>query len=61
VRVEVSSRRPVGVGAAPLASAGGGVGLIGLAERLALVGGDLRHGPDEHGDFVVRATLPWTP
>jgi signal transduction histidine kinase len=61
VRVEVSSRRPVGVGAAPLASAGAGVGLIGLAERLALVGGELDHGPDESGDFVVRATLPWTP
>jgi signal transduction histidine kinase len=61
VRVEVVSRRPVGVAAEPLASAGAGVGLIGLSERLALVGGELHHGPDGNGDFAVVATLPWAP
>jgi signal transduction histidine kinase len=40
---------------------GTGTGLIGLAERVALCGGQLQHGPDESGDFVLRATLPWTP
>ena len=40
---------------------GTGTGLIGLAERVALAGGQLRHGPDESGDFVLRATIPWTP
>ncbi len=60
--VAVVSRRPVGVGAAPtLASAGAGAGLIGLSERLALVGAELEHGPDASGDFVVRATFPWVP
>jgi signal transduction histidine kinase len=60
--VEVVSRRPVGVGANDaLASTGGGAGLIGLAERLALVGGELAHGRDTNGDFVVRATLPRMP
>ena len=61
--VEVVSRRPVGVtaGAAALARTGGGTGLIGLAERVGLAGGRLEHGPDAGGDFVLRATLPWTP
>lgn len=40
---------------------GTGTGLIGLTERVALAGGQLRYGPDESGDFVLRATLPWTP
>ena len=39
--------------------AGAGTGLVGLAERVALAGGELRHGPDDHGDFVLRAGLPW--
>jgi signal transduction histidine kinase len=61
--VEVVSRRPVGVaaGAAALAGTGGGTGLIGLAERVGLSGGELQHGPDAGGDFVLRATLPRTP
>jgi signal transduction histidine kinase len=58
---EVVSRRPVGVGA-PAAPAlpGAGTGLVGLAERVALAGGELAHGPDGDGDFVLRATLPWS-
>jgi signal transduction histidine kinase len=59
--VEVVSRRPVGVGARDaLARSGGGTGLIGLTERVGLAGGRLEHGPDAAGDFVLRATLPWT-
>ena len=58
--VEVVSRRPVGVALAPAATAlpGTGTGLVGLAERVALAGGRLEHGPDAAGDFVLRATLP---
>jgi signal transduction histidine kinase len=41
--------------------AGTGTGLIGLAERVALAGGELRHGADQSGDFVLSATLPWRP
>jgi signal transduction histidine kinase len=58
--VEVVSRQAVGVAAAgALALPGAGTGLVGLAERVALAGGELEHGPDGAGDFVLRATLPW--
>jgi signal transduction histidine kinase len=40
---------------------GAGVGLAGLAERVALADGSLEYGEDAAGRFVVRATLPWTP
>jgi signal transduction histidine kinase len=59
--VEVVSRRAVGVAAsAALVLPGAGTGLVGLAERVALAGGELEHGPDGAGDFVLRATLPWS-
>jgi hypothetical protein len=45
---------------APL-PASGGSGLIGLAERLALVGGELEHGTNTDGDFVLRATIQKRP
>jgi signal transduction histidine kinase len=38
---------------------GSGTGLVGLAERAALSGGTLEHGLDQHGDFRLRAWLPW--
>ena len=37
---------------------GSGLGLVGMAERVALVGGSLTHGPTDDGRFVLRATLP---
>ncbi|MGL5928721.1 MAG: sensor histidine kinase [Dermatophilaceae bacterium] len=37
---------------------GAGLGLLGLAERVDLLGGTLASGPDG-GRFVVRASLPW--
>jgi signal transduction histidine kinase len=60
--VAVVSRRPVGVRAGAHAERlpGAGTGLVGLAERVGLAGGELEHGPDAAGDFVLRATLPWT-
>jgi signal transduction histidine kinase len=36
-----------------------GMGLAGLAERAKLAGGELTHGVDQGGQFVVRAWLPW--
>ncbi|HMJ37189.1 MAG TPA: histidine kinase [Baekduia sp.] len=60
--VAVLNRRPVGVAAPspePEALPGAGTGLVGLGERVALAGGELVHGPDARGDFVLRATLPW--
>ncbi len=59
---EVISRRPaVMTGPVPAAPAGPGAGLIGLAERVALAGGWLEHGPNAIGDFILRATIPGQP
>jgi signal transduction histidine kinase len=62
---EIVSRRTPGAPDAAAASVpppgpppGPGAGLIGLAERLALVGGELQHGTNANGDFVLRATIP---
>jgi signal transduction histidine kinase len=55
--VEVLSRRP---GATPQQPSGGGAGLVGLAERVSLAGGELTHAPNADGDFVLRAALPRT-
>lgn len=43
------------------AAPGSGLGLVGLRERASLTGGTLTAELDRAGDFVVRATLPWTP
>jgi signal transduction histidine kinase len=56
----VISRRAVSF-PSPDRLTGARTGLVGLAERVALAGGRLDHGPGTNGDFVLRATLPWTP
>ena len=38
----------------------GGLGLVGMQERLALYGGHLQTGPRKGGGFEVRARLPLT-
>jgi signal transduction histidine kinase len=40
------------------ARSGGGHGLVGMHERVALFGGELRAGPDPKGGFRVQARLP---
>ncbi|GAA0263532.1 hypothetical protein GCM10010492_75730 [Saccharothrix mutabilis subsp. mutabilis] len=42
----------------PPASSGGGKGLVGLSERVSLVGGTLTTTPREDGSFDLTATLP---
>lgn len=37
---------------------GAGTGLIGLIERVTLADGELEHGVDPDGAFVLRACLP---
>ena len=39
---------------------GSGLGLVGIAERVDLLGGDLSHGI-EGREFILEATLPYTP
>jgi signal transduction histidine kinase len=57
LRVEIRSLAPVAVASAsPLP--GAGTGLIGLAERVTLAGGELESGVDPAGAFVLRARLP---
>lgn len=41
-----------------LADSGSGVGLLGLAQRVELVGGTLHAGPRPGGGYQVDATLP---
>ena len=55
VTVEVVNRRPVG--SATLLP-GSGTGLLGLRERIALVGGTLESGPTSDGGWRVVARLP---
>jgi signal transduction histidine kinase len=56
--VEVRSRPSA---LAPAALPGAGTGLIGLAERVSLAGGELSHGREADGDFRLRAMLPLAP
>ena len=56
--VEVRSLAPVAVAAPGSTLPGAGTGLIGLSERVSLAGGELEHGVDPDGAFVLRAQLP---
>lgn len=38
-----------------------GVGILGMTERALSLGGSLAAGPDDHGRFVVRASVPYGP
>ena len=57
LQVEIRSLAPVAVPAASQLP-GAGTGLIGLAERVTLAGGELESGVDPAGAFVLRARLP---
>ena len=59
-RLTIEVRNPAQVlTAGGVAIPGSGTGLVGLAERTTLSGGHLEHGLDDHGDFQLRAWLPW--
>jgi signal transduction histidine kinase len=55
VVITVTNQRPVAAGSL---LPGSGAGLIGLRERVALLGGTLTAGPTEDGGWRVRAWLP---
>jgi signal transduction histidine kinase len=56
--VEVGNPRPVGA-VAGAGIPGAGRGLVGLAERVDLVGGRIEHGRRDDGSWQLRAWLPW--
>jgi len=56
--VEIRNPWPVGVAhATPIP--GAGLGIIGLTERTALIGGRLEHGRTPAGEFRLWTWLPW--
>lgn len=55
----VTVTNPLEVGSSRLDVPESGLGLIGLAERTALVGGKLTHRVTPGREFVVEAWLPW--
>jgi signal transduction histidine kinase len=66
VRIDVESGRGLTLSVDnPLAAQlgpplpGAGAGLVGLRERVHLVGGRLEHGPTAAGEFRLKAWLPW--
>ena len=58
-RDETAPTAPVTPVGPPLNGSGTGTGLIGLAERARLAGGELDHGISADGQFRLRAQLPW--
>ena len=57
--VTVSVRNPLRIGDSRLDTPDSGLGLIGLAERSALAGGQLSHHITPERVFVLHAWLPW--
>lgn len=53
--------RDDGRGASANGSSGGGHGLVGMRERVALFNGELHTGPQPAGGFAVEAILPLAP
>jgi signal transduction histidine kinase len=51
-------RNPLRIGSA-LDVPGSGLGLVGLAERTALLGGRLQHGVTPDHQFTLTVWLPW--
>ena len=45
-------------GTRPLAGSGSGMGLVGMRERVALLGGSVRIGPDDAGGWQVHVEVP---
>jgi signal transduction histidine kinase len=54
----ITLRNPIRIGA-PLDAPGSGLGLVGLSERAALVGGRLQRGVTSDREFKLTVWLPW--
>ena len=59
LEVEIENDRPLGAPAsAVVSSESRGHGLVGLAERVALYGGEIRTQPRPDGTFLLAASVP---
>jgi signal transduction histidine kinase len=58
VSVSVRNTPAAGTAVDGLAATGSGLGIPGLRQRIELVSGSLRAGPDPDGGFCLEATLP---
>ncbi|PRX96311.1 sensor histidine kinase [Allonocardiopsis opalescens] len=58
VRLTVRNAPPTAAADPALTASGSGSGLLGLRQRVELVGGTLRAGPADDGGFEVDVTLP---
>jgi len=56
--VRVRNTPAAGTAVDGLAATGSGLGIPGLRQRIELVSGSLRAGPDPDGGFCLEATLP---
>lgn len=56
-RVELDVVNPPADGVRPLATAGSGLGLVGMRERIALVGGTVLAGPEPDGGWRVHVEV----
>ncbi|MDP5183261.1 histidine kinase [Blastococcus sp. BMG 814] len=52
--LDICVENPTGPGG----TAGSGLGLVGVTERVAVFGGQLEHGPTGDGRYLLHATLP---
>jgi signal transduction histidine kinase len=65
-RDDLTIRVENGAGSAPAhrvqepEASGGGLGIKGMRERVALLGGSLEAGPTAQGGFRVSAVIPWS-
>jgi signal transduction histidine kinase len=58
VRLSIRNTAPTGDADTVLADAGSGTGLLGLRQRVELIGGRMRAGADRDGGFHVEVYLP---
>ncbi|MFD9863744.1 ATP-binding protein [Streptomyces alboflavus] len=57
-RLHLTVTNEHGVGGTPAGLPSGGHGLLGIAERIRLVGGELTAGPTPDGGFEIAAEIP---
>ncbi|WP_293784420.1 sensor histidine kinase [uncultured Aeromicrobium sp.] len=57
--IDIAISNPLPLGHVENETPGAGLGLVGLAERVHLAGGEFRHALTPDGRFEIHARLPW--